>query len=302
MTLVILAAGMGSRFGGLKQLEPITDNGEFIIDLSIFDACRAGFDKVVFIIKKENYGLFRETVGARVEPHVRVQYVFQELENIPEGASVPSGRKKPWGTAHALLCAKDAVAKDSFAVINADDFYGREAFEVLANHLREIKSDGEFCMAGFTLRHTLTENGTVSRGVCRVDESGMLSDINERTRIRMCGEDAEYLDGQDWIYLDGDCSVSMNCWGLTPKIFDRLESAMVSFMADNTRDPLTKEIYLPFVIDEMMKAGECSVRVYPIHSRWFGVTYPDDKQYVRDGIAALTRSGEYPDGLWAEKN
>ncbi len=298
MTLVILAAGMGSRYGGLKQLDPITENREFIIDFSVYDAIKAGFDKVVFIIKKENFELFRETVGSRVEPFIKTEYVFQEIDNIPEGFTTPEGRVKPWGTAHALLCAEDAIGNDKFAVINADDFYGRDAFVRLSEHLSSIRPDTDFCMIGYVLKNTLTENGTVSRGVCTMDNDGGLVEINERTKIRISGNDAEYLDGDSWVFLRGDSVVSMNCWGLTPEIFPYIRVKMIEFMADNSGDTLKKEIYLPIVIDSMMKEGKCKVSVYTTSAQWYGVTYPEDKSRVVMSIREKIDNGEYKNGLW----
>ncbi len=300
MTLVILAAGMGSRYGGLKQLDPITENREFIIDFSVYDAIKAGFDKVVFIIKKENFELFRETIGSRVEPFIKTEYAFQEIDNIPDGFTVPEGRVKPWGTAHALLCAEDAIGNDKFAVINADDFYGRDAFVRLARHLSSGKADTDFCMIGYILKNTLTENGTVSRGVCTMDEKGALVEINERTKVRICGKDAEYFDGNGWISLCGDSVVSMNCWGLTPAIFPYIKSKMREFMADESGDPLKKEIYLPIVIDAMMKEGRCDVSVYTTTAKWYGVTYPDDKPRVVESICEMINNGKYKKGLWTK--
>lgn len=298
MTLVILAAGMGSRYGGLKQLDPITNAKEFIIDFSVYDAIEAGFDKVVFIIKKENFELFKETVGSRVEPFIKTEYAFQEIDNIPEGFCVPEGRTKPWGTAHALLCAEDAIGDDNFAVINADDFYGRDTFCRLYKHFEENHDKKSFCMVGYVLRNTLTENGTVSRGVCTLDTDGKLIEINERTKIRVCGNDAEYLDGDRWIFIDGGSVVSMNCWGLTPEIFPYLKVKMREFMADESGDMLKKEIYLPMVVDAMMKDGKCSVSVYTTTSQWYGVTYPEDKPLVVESINSMIKRGEYRDGLW----
>ena len=298
MTLVILAAGMGSRYGGLKQLDPITKSGEFIIDFSVYDAIRSGFDKVVFIIKKENFELFKETVGSRVEPFVKVEYAFQEIDNIPEGFTVPEGRVKPWGTAHALLCAEGAIGGDNFAVINADDFYGRDAFVRLSEHFSENKAKTDFCMIGYILKNTLTENGTVSRGVCELDGDGKLVEINERTKIRICGQDAEYADGDNWIFLKGNSVVSMNCWGLTPAIFPYLKVKMREFMADDSKDAFKKEIYLPMVVDSMMKEGRCSVNVYTTTSQWYGVTYPNDKPLVVESIRTKIDNGEYKEGLW----
>ncbi len=299
MTLVILAAGMGSRYGGLKQIDPITENGEFIIDFSIFDAARAGFDKVVFIIKEENYEAFRDTVGARVEPYVKVEYAFQSLAKIPDGSSVPEGRVKPWGTSHALLCAREHV-DGNFAVINADDFYGRDAFFKLAEHLGSVKtSDKNFCMVGYILRNTLTENGTVSRGKCDIDSHGMLASITELTKIKTDGEDALYSDeGGEWRRLSGDTVVSMNCWGLTPEIFPYLERGFIDFLSGEGGKALKSEYYLPGAIDDMMKDGECDVKVLKTGAEWYGVTYSEDKPAVIASLRALMESGEYPEKLW----
>ena len=299
MTLVILAAGMGSRYGGLKQIDPITDHGEFIIDFSIYDAVKAGFDKVVFIIKEENYEAFRDTVGARVEPYIKVEYAFQALEKIPEGFSVPEGREKPWGTSHALLCAEPFVT-DNFAVINADDFYGRDAFAKLAEHLKTIEEKStNYCMIGYILRNTLTENGTVSRGRCETDENGMLASITELTKIKTAGNDAQYLDDNgDWLDLSGDTVVSMNCWGLTPAIFEGLKAGFVKFLSSPKGSEMKSEYYLPGAVDDMMKAGECDVRVYSTTASWYGVTYSEDKESVKNSLRALMDGGEYPHKLW----
>ena len=299
MTLVILAAGMGSRYGGLKQMDPMTDGGEFIIDFSIFDAVRAGFDKVVFIIKEENYEAFRDTVGARVEPYVKVEYAFQSLEKIPSEFSVPDGRVKPWGTSHALLCAEDKVT-DNFAVINADDFYGRDAFLKLADHLKSIdKSSTDYCMIGYVLRNTLTENGTVSRGRCETDERGMLNSITELLKIKTDGADALYLnDSGEWEALSGDTVVSMNCWGLTPAVFGDLKAGFANFLASPKGKELKSEYYLPGAVDELMKAGKCQVRVYPTTAAWYGVTYSEDKEGVKAARRSLRDGGEYRRQLW----
>ena len=299
MTLVILAAGMGSRYGGLKQIDPITDGGEFIIDFSIFDAVKSGFDKVVFIIKEENYDAFRETVGARVEPYVKVEYAFQSLDKIPAEFAIPEGRVKPWGTSHALLCAEELV-DDNFAVINADDFYGRDAFLKLAEHLKSIdKTSTDYCMIGYVLRNTLTENGTVSRGKCETDENGMLSSITELTKIKTDGNDALYLnDSGEWESLSGDTVVSMNCWGLTPAIFPELKSGFEGFLTSEKGKELKSEYYLPGAVDDMMKADKCAVRVYSTTAAWYGVTYSEDKEGVKSALRSLMDKGEYPHKLW----
>ena len=304
MTLLILAAGMGSRYGGLKQLDPMTDAGNFIIDFSIYDAIKAGFDRVVFIIKEENLELFQETVGNRIAEKIDVSYVFQAVENLPTGLTLPDGRVKPWGTAHALYCARDVV-KDNFAVINADDFYGRDTFYQLAKHLSKTDLSGDVphhCMIGFRVGNTLTENGTVSRGVCEVDANGMLNEVVERTKIEKRDTCAAYLaeDGETWVDIDFDTVVSMNCWGFTPDIFGKLEEQLRNFYARNADNPLKSEFYLPTAVQEQKAAGICDVRVYPTQSLWYGVTYSEDKPRVKAAISKLVEDGEYPADLWAD--
>ncbi len=304
MTLLILAAGMGSRYGGLKQLDPMTDAGNFIIDFSIYDAIKAGFDRVVFIIKEENLELFRETVGNRIAEKIDVSYVFQAVENLPAGLTVPEGRTKPWGTAHAVYCAREVI-KDNFAVINADDFYGRETFYQLAKHLAKPDLSDQIahhCMVGFRVGNTLTENGTVSRGVCEVEEDGLLTEVVERTKIEKRETCAAYLaeDGETWVEIDFDTVVSMNCWGFTPDIFGTLEEQIRDFCTKNTANPLKSEFYLPTAVQEQKAAGICDVRVYPTQSRWYGVTYSEDKPRVKEAIRKLVEAGEYPADLWAD--
>ncbi|MBE6553965.1 MAG: nucleotidyltransferase [Ruminococcaceae bacterium] len=302
MTLVILAAGMGSRYGGLKQLDPMTDSGEFIIDFSIYDAIEAGFDHVVFIIKEENLQIFRETVGNRVEKKVKVTYAFQKSDALPAGFSVPEGRVKPWGTGHAIYCVRDIVT-DNFAVINADDFYGRDTFMQLAKHLRDagtVNQKAQHCMVGFRLGNTLTENGTVSRGHCQVDSNGMLLGVTERTKIKKLETCAAYLadDGEHWVDLPFDTIVSMNCWGFTPDIFRHLEQEFTNFLQNLGDNPLKAEFYLPAAVDLQRQAGYCDVHVYPTQSVWQGVTYPEDKAFVKAALRAMIEAGEYPSHLW----
>lgn len=304
MTLVILAAGLGSRYGGLKQLDPMTDAGNFIIDFSVYDAIRAGFDQAVFIIKKENLEAFRETIGNRIAKKIKVKYVFQDANDLPRGLKLPEGRTKPWGTGHAVYCARELV-NDNFAVINADDFYGRETFMHLAEHLRGADLAGtpaHHCMVGFRVGNTLTENGTVSRGVCEVDENGTLIRVTERTKIEKRENGAAYLadDGETWVELPLDTTVSMNCWGFTPDIFRHLETELRGFYeASVPQNPLKCEFYLPFAVQAQMEAGLCDVKVYPTDSVWQGVTYHEDKPRVKAAIADLIEKGEYPADLWA---
>ena len=304
MTLVILAAGLGSRYGGLKQLDPMTEAGNFIIDFSVYDAIRAGFDHVVFIIKEENLELFKETIGNRIAKKIRVSYVFQSVEDLPEGLTLPEGRTKPWGTGHAIYCAKDAV-KDNFAVINADDFYGRDTFVQLSAHLsRTDLSDtvAHHCMVGFRVGNTLTENGTVSRGVCEVDENGMLKQVVERTKIEKRETCAAFLNDDEatWTELDFDTIVSMNCWGFSPDIFANLEEEFREFYRKNSHNPLKSEFYLPFAVQQQKDDGVCDVRVYPTQSLWYGVTYSEDKPRVKAAIQAMIDAGEYPADMWAD--
>ena len=299
MTLVILAAGMGSRYGGLKQIDPVTDNGEFIIDFSIYDAIQSGFDKVVFVIKEENLDDFRETVGKRFEGRIKVEYAFQRLDDIPEGFSVPEGRVKPWGTSHALLAAKPYVT-DAFAVINSDDFYGRTTFEMLASHFRgkDISSrKGDYCMVGYILSHTLTENGTVARGVCTLDGRDNLVSINERTKIQRQGDIAVSDEGDARYEIPLDSVVSMNCWGFTPDIFEGIEQGFASFLSQPCADSLKREYYLPLTITELMAKKKCQVKVYASEENWYGVTYAEDKEKVKKSISSLIASGRYPNKL-----
>lgn len=299
MTLVILAAGLGSRYGGLKQIDPISDNGEFIIDYSVYDAIKAGFNKVVFIIKEENLEDFRDTIGKRVEPYIEVEYAFQSINDLPEGFTAPEGRQKPWGTAQALLCAEPFV-KDKFAVINADDFYGREAFLKLAEHLSSVEyASSDYCMIGYVLRNTLTESGTVSRGRCERDEDGKLKSITELTKIKTDGNDALYLDENgNWTSLSGDTTVSMNCWGLTPTVFDGIKDGFVRFLSSDKGKELKSEFYLPGIIDELMNGGRCQVQVYSTGAHWYGVTYAEDKEKVKLAIKKLIDDSVYPYALW----
>ena len=299
MTLTILAAGMGSRYGGLKQLDPMTQNGEFIIDFSIFDALRAGIDRVVFIIKKENEALFRETIGDRVAQHIKVEYAYQDLSMLPEGFTVPEGRIKPWGTAHAVLCAKDVIGDDNFVVINADDFYGTETFRIMGDFLSSQSTEGtEYAMAGYILKNTLTENGSVSRGVCETEPDGRLQRIVERTKIYRNKEgQTVYLENDIEYPLNEDGVASMNCWAFTPRVFEELNARFVEFLT-YIEDPMTNEFYLPMAVNKSMEAGRCCVRVLSTPSKWYGVTYPEDKEKVTESIRAMVENGKYPFRLW----
>ena len=308
MTLVILAAGMGSRYGGLKQMDPMNEDGDFIIDYSLYDAVQAGFDEAVFIIKRSMEHDFMETIGARISKKIKVTLVFQDMDDLPEGYTVPEGRVKPWGTTHALRAARNVI-KGPYGVINADDFYGRDTFLKLAAHLRQMEN-GETnsgkdhcCAIGFKVKNTLTDKGTSSRGVCQVNREGMLTSIVERLKIRKDGDNAEYEDENgNWVFLPGETVVSMNCWGLSAGTIDFFNQEFVEFMHDlpNTPNPLKTECLLPTSVDKMMKAGLIDVRVYPTDSSWFGVTYTEDKPWVQASLKALTEAGEYPSHLWAD--
>ncbi|MDO4376688.1 MAG: sugar phosphate nucleotidyltransferase [bacterium] len=300
MTLVIMAAGMGSRFGGLKQIEPIDENGNFIIDYSIYDAIKVGFTKVVFIIKKENYEIFRETVGKRVEKYIKVEYAFQELDKLPSGYSVPVGRVKPWGTGHAILCSKDLV-KENFAIINSDDFYGRDAFRVIAEFLKNVKNDEgvqTYAMAGYMVKNTLTENGSVKRGICSVKD-GYLTKLIESKIERVDGVlEALPLDGGDKYIVSDDDTVSMNMFGFTPQIFDYLEKRFPEFL-DEHKDNINEcEYLIPTLVFEEIEKGLARVKVLKTDAVWQGITYREDKDKVVSEIKALVDKGEYPQGVW----
>lgn len=297
MTLVIMAAGMGSRFGGLKQIEPVGRNGEFILDFSIYDAIQNGFDKVVFIIKEENYEIFRDTVGKRIEDKIKVEYVFQKNDNLPSNANVPSDRVKPLGTGHAILCCKDVV-KENFAIINADDFYGRDAYQVASSFLKDTHKENEFAMVGYKVANTVSENGSVKRGVCE-GEDGYLTEIIE-SNIKKDGSKyyAEPLSGEDAFYVDGDALVSMNMLIFTPKIFEYLETKFVEFF-DNNKDNMDKAEYLiPEVLRELIKENKVTVEILPTKAVWKGITYKEDKQELVDSINEMINDNVYPEKLW----
>lgn len=300
--LVVMAAGMGSRYGGLKQIDPVDEYGHIIIDFSIYDAVRAGFEKVVFIIKRENEADFRAAIGDRISKQIEVAYVFQELQNLPEGFSVPEGRVKPWGTGHAVLSCQDVI-DGPFVVINADDYYGSRAFQMAYQFLTEYEDDDKYryMMVGYQVENTLTENGHVARGVCETDADGYLSDIVERTHIAWHGDGIAYTedDGQTWTAIPEGSTVSMNMWGFSASILPELRDRFAAFLSANLeKNPLKCEYFLPFVVDELLKEGKATVQVLKSADRWYGVTYREDKPQVMAAIRALKEQGLYPEKLW----
>lgn len=295
-TLLVLAAGMGSRYGGLKQIDPVGPAGETIIDYSIFDALRAGFGKLVFIIRKDIEDAFRETVGSRFENRVEVEYVFQSLEDIPPRFTVPAGRTKPWGTTQAILLAA-GVIHEPFAAINADDFYGAESYRVLAGHLSSGSSD--YSMVGFVLRNTLSDFGSVARGVCLVSDDGILRSIVELTKVERDGNGARNTAPDGTVTkLSGDEPVSLNMWGFTPRVFDQLKVRFEQFLQQSGSD-LKAECYIPNTVGELVQAGEARVKVLRSRDPWFGVTYREDRPRVVESIRRLISSGQYPERLWS---
>ncbi len=300
MTLVILAAGMGSRFGGLKQIEPIDEYGHFIIDYSIYDAIREGFTKVVFIIKRENYDIFRETIGKRIEKKIEVEYVFQEIDNLPEGYSVPEGRIKPWGTAHAILCAKDKV-DENFAIINADDFYGRDAYHVISKFMKNNNTHDNilrYAMAGYKVKNTLTENGSVKRGVCE-EKNGYLTNIIECKVEKVDSEIiATPLEGGNSFKVLEDAPVSMNMFAFTKDIFKYLEEGFPLFLDKHKEDIDTCEYLIPSVVFEEIENKIATVEVLKTNAIWQGITYKEDKEKVVKEIKKLVDNNEYPKDLW----
>ena len=297
--LVIMAAGMGSRFGGLKQITSVDDEGHKIIDFSLYDARRAGFKKVVFIIKHQIEEDFKAAVGSRTEKYFDVRYVFQELGPLPSGYNVPEGRVKPWGTAHAIACAKEAI-DGPFAVINSDDYYGAHAMETVYNYLKEDRPANDHCMVGYLLKNTVTENGYVSRGVCK-EQGGFLKDITERTHIEKRGEDAACTEdgGKTWIPLSGNSIVSMNLWGFQKEILSEFTGRFKTFLDENLPvNPVKCEYYLPSVANAQIKEGLGTIRVLTTEDKWHGVTYAEDLADVKAAMAELKENGLYPEKLW----
>jgi len=304
-TLVVMAAGMGSRYGGLKQIDPIGPTGEIIIDYSIYDALKAGFGKVVFIIKEEMKEDFYEVIGKKIEKLVDTAYVFQKTDNVPQGYEVPAERVKPWGTAHAVMCCKEVV-DTPFAVINADDFYGQSTFKVIHDYLVKAKdSEGfyQYSMVGFILENTLTDHGHVARGVCTVDDLGNLKGIQERTKIQKFEDGAKYTeDGENWIQIPEASTVSMNTWGFTPSIFKELEGRFPKFLEDSKDNILKAEYFLPTVVDNLIDENKAKVKVLTSTEQWYGVTYKEDKPRVKEAINALIEKGIYSENLWGGQN
>lgn len=303
-TLIIMAAGIGSRYGGLKQVDPIGPNGEIVIDYSIYDAVQAGFGKIVFLIRREIEDIFREKIGSVIPQQVEIAYVYQDLAAVPAGFNVPPERKKPWGTGHAVWCCRDAV-QTPFAAINADDFYGRKAFQLLSGYLSHLENWGAprapypYAMAGYVLGNTLSEHGSVARGVCQVSPDGYLQTIQERTRIEAFGSQVKYTEnGAEWFDLPAGSTVSMNMWGFIPSLFDELGSHFQAFLTKNAADLSKVEFYLPNVVNELLEENKARVKVLPTDEKWFGVTHPDDRGAVQAALRRLIEQGYYPPKLW----
>ena len=302
--LVVMAAGMGSRYGGLKQIDPVGSHGEAILDYSLYDAHEAGFETAVIIIKKMIEKDFMETVGKRLANcPMEIRYAFQELDKIPAGCEVPAERTKPWGTSHAVLCAKEAVGDAPFAVVNADDYYGKQAYQEIYNYLSTAK-DGEkadFCMVGYRMGNTVTENGSVARGICEVDENGYLTEVVERTRIEKYENGIHFTtdDGATWVDVAADTPVSMNMWGFTPGFINEIEKDFPRFFREQVpQNPLKAEMFLPMSVSRLLTAGKATVKVLRTADRWYGVTYAADKPVVMAALKAMAEQGAYPDGLW----
>ncbi|MFO7657126.1 MAG: sugar phosphate nucleotidyltransferase [Bacteroidales bacterium] len=298
-TLLILAAGMGSRYGSLKQIDQLGPTGERIIDYSVFDAKRSGFGKVVFVIRKDIEKDFKEVFIKKLSGQIEVDYVFQELDNLPDGMKCPGERQKPWGTCHAVLMAKSKI-KEPFVVINADDFYGLEAYHSVAAFLSDASENAanHYCMVGYKLKNTISEYGFVSRGVCEKDNNDCLLKITERTRIGKNDKGIFYKDPENNdVYLSGESIISMNFWGFTPTFFDFAENSFRDFLKDNLHNPKA-EFYIPIVIDEIIKSNSGTVRVLDCNAKWFGVTYQEDKPMVMERLKESALDGTYPSPLW----
>lgn len=302
--LVIMAAGMGSRYGGLKQMDPVGSAGELIIDFSLYDAYLAGFKEVICVIKKEIEEDFKEIMERRAARHLNIRYAFQDLEDLPKGYSVPEGREKPWGTCHAVLSCKDMI-DGPFAVINADDYYGPGAFQSIYEYLLNIKDDEKyrFCMAGYQIENTLTENGTVARGVCQMSKDGFLTEIKERTKIKWT-EDGSIAytedDGESWNNIEKGTPVSMNFWGFSKKMIEEMEERFPKFLDKILiENPMKGEYFLPLAVDELIKENKATVKILKSADKWYGVTYKEDRKMVVDALQALKDKGLYPEKLWS---
>ena len=301
-TLVIMAAGMGSRYGGLKQVDRITEAGEIILDFSLYDAMMAGFSRAVFIIREEHRELFRELVDERAGRFMDIEYAYQKLDDIPEGFEIPEGREKPWGTGHAVLSCRNLI-KGPFAVINADDYYGPGSFASVYEYLSENRDDDKysFCMAGYQLKNTVTENGHVSRGVCETDDKGFLRKVTERTKIMTDSGTIAYTedDGSTWVTLDPDTVVSMNFWGFSAAMMDEMKKEFPHELEKILEtNPLKGEYYLPFAADRLVQEGKARVKVITSPDKWYGVTYKEDKEDVQNALQAMKDKGMYPEKLW----
>ncbi len=302
--LVIMAAGMGSRYGGLKQIDPVDDDGHIIMDFSMYDARKAGFEKVIFIIKRELEADFKERVGNRISRYMDVSYVYQELADLPEGYEVPEGRVKPWGTAHAVLSCIDQI-EGPFAVINADDYYGQEAFRLIYDYLASHEDDDKYryTMVGYHLGNTVTDNGHVARGICDMNENGELIAIHERTRIEKRDDGIAYTedDGQTWTYVPADTTVSMNMWGFTRSILEEIRDRFPGFLDNGLKaNPMKCEYFLPAVVSDLLGEEKATVAVLTSVDKWYGVTYKEDKPVVVAAIRKMKEEGRYPEHLWEE--
>ncbi len=302
-TLIVMAAGMGSRYGGLKQIDPVGPSGEIILDYSVFDAAEAGFDKVIFVIKHEIEEDFKNITEGRYEGKIEVEYAFQDMDDLPKGFTVPEGRVKPWGTGQAVLACRKLV-DGPFAVINAVDYYGKETFRLIHDELvKNEDCDGKysFCMVGFKVENTLTENGSVARGVCQTDENGLLTDIVERTKIAINGDKIQFTedDGATWTDIPKGTTVSMNCWGFSTAMMTELEKRFAAFLEKGIKEnPLKCEYFIPFVVDELLKEGKAEVKVVDTTEKWYGVTYKEDKAFVKQALTQKVAEGVYPEKLW----
>ncbi len=300
--LVVMAAGMGSRYGGLKQIDPVTDQGEILLEFSLYDGMMAGFDRVIFVIKEEHEEAFRELLDGRAGKYMKIEYAYQRLEDLPPGYRVPEGRVKPWGTCHAVLSARDRI-DGPFAVINADDYYGPGAFASLYDYLENggDKEKYDFAMVGYRLDKTLTENGYVSRGVCRVSDSGYLQSVVEHTRIQWRGSDVVFTedDGATWSGLDPQATVSMNFWGFTRSMLDEMQAGFPAFLDRALKEnPLKAEYFLPSVVEELIRREKATVKVLRSEDKWYGVTYKEDKESVMAALQSMKDKGLYPGRLW----